>query len=169
MRILARKVKPTPEERPTLADTWRPKFLASFEVSFNWTASARAAGITRQTAQAAYNNDPAFKALVDEAKEAAIDGIELSAVNRAVTGQSDRMTEFMLKSHRRPTYDPPQRHQITGADGGPLRLDLARTLDTKLSDLARRVFASGTESTPRPDSGAAGGGPEGADSGALGG
>lgn len=118
----------------------------------NWTASAAAAKVTRQTAQAAYDADPEFRDAVDQAKESALDNLELVAINRATSGQSDRMIEFMLKSHRRKTYDPPKTMLLGGMDGGPVKLDIVSTIADRLADLAKR-----TQPPPPGDSGATGG------------
>jgi hypothetical protein len=117
----------------------------------NWTASARAAGVTRQAAQKAYEMNAEFHAAVDAAKQAAIDNLELVAVQRASSGASDRMLAFMLKAHMPETYDPPQRHQLTGPDGGPISIDIAGTIDAQLSRLAARVESSaGGDPAPAP-------------------
>jgi hypothetical protein len=141
-----------------VAAVWRPQFLRAFAISMNWSASAQAAGITRQTAKAAYANAPEFRKAVDEAQQAAIDSLELTAIQRATTGASDRMLEFMLRSHKPETYDLAVKHQLSGPGGGPINLDLADNLAARLNSLATRL-----ESSPPPAPGNEPGGPDAVD------
>ena len=130
------------------ASVWRPKFLEAFRVSMNWSASARAAGVSRQAAKQAYANAADFRAAVDEAEQEAIDSLELTLLERAQKGLSDRALEFALRAHRPVKYDPMHRVEISGPNGGPINLDLASNLAARLDRLAARV-----ESEAEPDSG----------------
>lgn len=87
--------------RTVRADRARETFLATLALTCNVSASARAAGIGRQTAYDWREADPEFAKEWASAEEEAADLLEETAWNRA-TGpdKSDRMLEILLKGHR---------------------------------------------------------------------
>lgn len=118
---------------------WAPLFLQAYEVSMNWAASAKAAGVSRHMATQRYNSDAEFAAAVDEAKEMALDALELTQLERAKKGKSDRMAEFLLRAHRPEVYDRPRGLHLSGPGGGPLTFDIGVALDARLSALAAQL------------------------------
>lgn len=83
---------------------WQPAFLTALRNSGNIRAACQAAGITRAMAYHARKTKPVFAAEWDEAMNDAIDLLEAAAWQRARTQQSDTLTIFLLKSHRREVY-----------------------------------------------------------------
>jgi hypothetical protein len=66
------------------------------------------ADVSRDKVAAALTNDPEFEAEYDIAENEAVDLLVAEAWNRARNG-SDRLLEFLLKSHRKTVYaDRPQ-------------------------------------------------------------
>lgn len=101
------------------------------------TLAAEAADVPRQTLYAARQEDPEFAAAWEEAREQGYDVAEAEAWRRAVDGvkepvyqggelvghrlvYSDALLDRLLKAHKPQRYDPAQRHEVTGANGGPL-------------------------------------------------
>ncbi len=85
-------------------------------------AACQAAGITRQSAYEARDRDTAFRAQWEEALQEAVDALEAAAWQRAMTGQSDRLMEMLLRAHRPEKYRETIRQEVTGADGGPVHV-----------------------------------------------
>jgi hypothetical protein len=92
--------------RATIADRARKKriFLIVLEKTCNISHAARAAQIDRGTAYDWRQVDDAFNQAWIDAEEAAVDKLEQVAFERAIKGESDRMLEILLKSHRPHKY-----------------------------------------------------------------
>lgn len=128
---------------------WYPRFLEAFAVSMNWSASAKAAGITRNGALAAYDNDPEFRAKVDEAKEVSIDALEITM--RGHARKSDRAAGWMLERLRPETYNIAKKRELTGADGAPIAVNLGAILDERIGRLAASVGEPEPEDASSPE------------------
>jgi hypothetical protein len=106
--------KPTSRARAraTAADRERKKriFLIVLEKSCNISHAARAAGMDRTTAYDWRATDDDFARRWHEAEEAAVDKLEQVAYERSIKGESDRMLEILLKSHRPHKYVEKQLH-----------------------------------------------------------
>lgn len=83
-------------------EIYRPLFLRIYSISGNITESAQIAGITPSQVRAAIRQDPDFAALVQDAKEDAVDVLEKEVWRRALSG-SDLLAMFVLKKER-PEY-----------------------------------------------------------------
>lgn len=81
-------------------DRAREAFLTVLADSCNVSEAARAAGVPRRTVYNWRADDTEFAAAWDEAVETASDALEQVARDRAMSGQSDRMLEILLKAHR---------------------------------------------------------------------
>ncbi len=88
---------------PTPPSVWRPKFLAALADSANVRFACEEAGIERQVAYRAREEDADFAAAWRTALDDATDLLEAVARNRAVNG-SDRMLAFLLAAHRPEVY-----------------------------------------------------------------
>lgn len=95
------------------------RFLAKLRDSGNIRLSCQAAGIQRNNIYRWRRKFPSFVKEMDEAKEEALDLLEGEAWKRALM-QSDRLLMFLLKAHRPEVYNPPERREISGPDGGAI-------------------------------------------------
>jgi hypothetical protein len=86
-------------------ENWKELFLAALHESPNVFAAARTAGVSRRNAYAARESDSEFAAAWDDAIQRSVDDLEASAFRRAE--ESDTLTIFLLKSHRREVYGDP--------------------------------------------------------------
>lgn len=82
---------------------WKERFLRKLTERANVSEAARLAGINRQYAYRARDEDPEFAAGWDEAVEEAIDKLEAAAWARAKK-QSDALMTLLLKAHRGSKY-----------------------------------------------------------------
>lgn len=83
--------------------TWEDKFLRLYRETGNVTLSARGAGINRNTVYERRKNNPAFAAIMDDAREEAIEILEAVA-NKRARESSDTLLIFLLKSLKPDTY-----------------------------------------------------------------
>ena len=90
-------------ERVARRDGWQTMFLETFRNSGNVRAACMYADVTRSKVDNAYKNDEAFSVEYDIAQNEAVDLLVAEAWNRARNG-SDRLLEFLLKSHRKEVY-----------------------------------------------------------------
>lgn len=97
----------------------KKRLLDALEKSFGVVSDAcRDADVSRQTFYNYCNDDPAFKAAVDEMQEVALDFVE-SALYKQVKEGIPSSTIFYLKTRgRKRGYI--ERTEHTGADGQPL-------------------------------------------------
>lgn len=117
--------------------TWHDVFIAELAETGNATAAASKAGVSRSSAYAHRDIDPAFKALWEEAEAIADDALVAEARRRAVTGveepvfyqgeicgtikrYSDTMLTILLKHAHGGKYRESQRHEHSGPGGGPI-------------------------------------------------
>ena len=105
----------------TRARDWQEAFLAALRKRPSVAAAATAAGISRRNAYLARESDPAFAAEWDSVLQSAVDELEAVAFSRAADG-SDAVMTFLLKCHRPQVYNPPDRREHSGPDGGPIAL-----------------------------------------------
>lgn len=145
---MAKQRKLTPEKRPAKTARWEKAFLAAFSKLAVVSYACDAARVNKTTVYHRRNNDPAFAALWDEAREAATDKLEREAERRAAQGltrkkftskgqpvidpetgeqyaereYSDTLLIFLLKAARPEKYK--DRHEHTGASGGPVILQI---------------------------------------------
>lgn len=130
------RAKKAPPPRTIRTDRARARdiFLEQLRLTCNVSHAARAAGIGRRTAYDWRDADPGFAAAWDEAEEEAIDALELAARERAIDG-SDRMMEILLKAHRPEKYVDKLKTELTGKDGGPVKLDMRHLTPEQLAAL----------------------------------
>lgn len=129
-------------------------FLAAFAVAGTIAGACRAAKITRPTAKAWKQKDPAFAAAWEEAIDAAGDNMEQHAIERATAGwlepvfgtvyneagrpvgkqivghvrrKSDTLLIFLLKGAKPEKYA--DRKFLSGADGGPLKVEVSQAAE----------------------------------------
>ncbi len=98
-------------------------FLEKLRNTGNVRLSCEAAGIPRSTAYYWRDKFSTFAEAWDEALEDACDKLEAEAWRRAIEEGSDRLLMFLLKAHRSEMYNPVQRQEITGSEGGPLTIE----------------------------------------------
>lgn len=125
-----------------MARRWEAKFLAGLEDGASITDAAAAANITRQNAYQYRREDAEFAAkwdaalfmgmgtLEDEAIRRARDGVEEPIYQRGeycgtVRKYSDTLLMFLLRAHMPERYNPPQRQEVSGTVGGPLKVVLS--------------------------------------------
>jgi len=139
--------------RTVRPDRARETFLDVLRETCNVSEAARAAGIGRRTAYEWRAADPAFAEAWKEAEEIAADKLEREAWRRAVDGTdkpisfqgvitatykeySDRMLEILLKAHRPDKFVERSKSEVTGPNGGPVRIDLSGAPNEVLEWLA---------------------------------
>ncbi len=88
-------------------DRARETFLATLRKTCNVSAACRTAGISRTAAYAWRRDETDFAVEWDDAEAEAIDELEGVAYERALSGQSDRMLEILLKGHKPERYVTP--------------------------------------------------------------
>ena len=76
--------------------------------------AAKAIGVTRDTLYKWRKSNEWFRLEWDSIQEEITDELEKSAINRALSGDSDTMLIFMLKSRRRETYGDKQQIDHSG-------------------------------------------------------
>lgn len=83
--------------------TWEARFLKIYGENGNVTNAAKGAGIDRRTVYARRKTHPHFAVLMDEAREDALELLELMARKRALE-TSDTLLIFLLKNLKPDTY-----------------------------------------------------------------
>ena len=78
------------------------------------SVAAHAIGVSRETLYKWRKNNEWFRLEWDAIQEAITDELETSAIHRALSGESDTMLIFMLKSRRRETYGDKQQVDHSG-------------------------------------------------------
>lgn len=96
-------------------DRAREDFLSTLAASCNVSQACRSANISRAAAYEWRADDAGFAAAWSDAEGAAIDELEGVAYKRAMSGESDRMIEILLKGHRS-KYRDKVKH-VGGDDG----------------------------------------------------
>jgi hypothetical protein len=95
-------------------DRAREAFLKTLRATCNVSAGCRSAKIGRSAAYKWRKEDEEFAADWDDAESEAIDNLEGVAYTRAMSGESDRMVEILLKGHRPERYVEKQRVEHSG-------------------------------------------------------
>lgn len=120
-------------------------FLAAFSECGNISRAAKIAGIERRS-HYSWIKDPIYAERFADAENQAVDTLEAEARRRAVEGidepvyykgevcgtvrkYSDTLLIFLLKGARPDKYRDNVRQEITGKDGGPLRLSIEDMLE----------------------------------------
>lgn len=136
----------------------RETFLQALAVCGSLSDACKAGGIDRSTAFRWRKQDPEFEAQCAAAIDEATDGLEREAHRRAVLGTdepltfqgaifgyvkrySDSLLTLLLKANRPEKYRENTRMELTGADGGPVKLDDA-TAANKLAAIFNAVLAT---------------------------
>ena len=131
---------------------WKAVFIEALSKSANVLASCKAAGITRQTAYKHKREDRGFSELWDNAIQHAVDTLEAVAWQRA-RNQADpgstTLLIFLLKAHRPSLYRETYRHELTGADGGPIVSVNESELDREIKQLVGELAARSEDSTEK--------------------
>lgn len=112
---------------------WHNFFLAALRNSGNVRAACQSAGISREIAYRHKRQEEEFAAQWEEAQEESVDVLEAEARRRAMAS-SDTLMIFLLKSNRPEKYRETSRHEITGAEGGPV--DVRHMTDEQLAQIA---------------------------------
>lgn len=135
----------TPEAKAAFLDVMRQ--------CANVTEGARASGISRQRFYEYRQQDEAFAAEWDNAEQEGVDKLEREIWRRAVEGTdepvfyegqecgkvrrySDTLAVFLAKGHRPKKYR--ERTEISGPDGGAIRLDVHELTDQELAAIAAK-------------------------------
>ena len=118
---------------------WKPLFLEKLREHANVSRAAKDAGISRKTVYKERDFSETFASEWDDALEEGLDYLEEEARRRAYEGvdepvyyqgekvgtvrkYSDTLTIFLLKGGRPEKYAERNKHEHTGADGGPVAI-----------------------------------------------
>lgn len=95
------------------------KFLTTLRMHGVTVRAIEAAGISRDTAYRWREQYPDFNAAWEQALQDKLDEIEEAAIKRAIAGESDKLTMFLLSSHRPHIYG--RKVQVSGNPDQPIR------------------------------------------------
>lgn len=131
-----------------------------------------ASGLARRSVYAWRDSDPEFAQRWTDAREAYVDKLEAEAYRRAVEGTekgvwhlgalvgterqySDSLLALMLKAKRKREYGDASKVELTGADGGPVKVEESPTaIGRKIAfALAVAMRAKEQEASVIPDDG----------------
>jgi hypothetical protein len=137
--VVAKEPDPEPEPEPTYP--WAERFLEALRNSANVRAACMASGVSRQTVYRVKKADEAFRVDWEDAHNDALDLLEAAVFQKAMRGQSDVLSIFLLKSHRPEVY----REQVAlmGADGGPVKVSLSGMVHLAEAARKKRLLAAG--------------------------
>lgn len=130
--------KLTQEIRKANSREWFRPFLVQLAETPNVSQACAIAGVSRQAAYVARENDEAFAAAWDACVNKAVDRLEQVAFQRAEDG-SDTLAIFLLKAHRPEKYREANRMEITGAGGKPVEITPVPMDDARLIEVARSL------------------------------
>ena len=99
------------------------RFLERYRNSGNIRASCQSAEVSRSTIYYWRGKFATFAAEMRDAKDDAVDALDLEAWKRATQGASDRLLMFLLQAHRPDVYKPITRMSHEGPDGGPILIE----------------------------------------------
>ena len=138
---------PSPLEQLDMvqAAVWRPNFLAALRDTCNVRMSCEAADVDRRTAYKHKRLDPSFADEWQEALDEAIELLEAAAFDRGLN-VSDTLLIFLLKTHRPDKYNPVQKHEVSGPQGGPIQIGSTAERDKRLSELIIKAQRDGDSS-----------------------
>ena len=108
-----------------LTDAHKAKLLAKLATGASISASAKAAGVSRQTYYDWRENDETFAKLADEAIETGTDSLEDSALRQAKGGNTSLMV-LLLKARRPDKYKDRIANEHSGQNGEPLKIVIER-------------------------------------------
>jgi len=131
---MANRIKLTPKKKELFCETL-------VKTGGNVSAACDALNLAPVTAYDHRKKDEAFAAAWDQAVERGTENLEQEAYRRAFEGTdephfyqdrvagyvrrySDVLLIFLLKARKRNLYDPPQRQEVSGPDGGPVQFVL---------------------------------------------
>ncbi len=122
-------------------DGWETRFLEAFRNSGNVRAACTAAGVHRNTPFKRAERDPDFRQAWDEAREDALDLLEMIAWKRA-QDNSDYLLWKLLASNRRSLYGDridvtAAAHVTTTVEVGELTVDRVAMLLAVLGDIGQ--------------------------------
>jgi hypothetical protein len=120
-------------------EQWQARFLKALAERPIITRAARKAGISRATAYNHKEADPEFRTAWEEALEEGVDGLVDTAWGRALEGESDTLTIFLLKNHRPEVY----------RDKSTLDLNVSNLSDEEL--VTQTAAALAGDGSPGPD------------------
>jgi hypothetical protein len=112
---MANRTKFTPEKRQ--------QFLAALSEFPNVSAAAESVSLSRVILYTHRSNDTEFAAEWDAAIDEGIEKVEATALKRGLA-TSDTLLIFMLKAYRPEKYRENVRHELTGANGGAIQVDI---------------------------------------------
>jgi hypothetical protein len=92
----------------------------------NLAGIALAAGVSRQAVHKFIRSDPGLSALLDAERERVLDLVEHSLVQRAMAGEAWAVCFYLKTQGKRRGYV--ERQELTGAEGGPVRVRVAEEL-----------------------------------------
>jgi hypothetical protein len=100
------------DKRVAKRNGWQKLFLETFKNNGNIRAACQYADVSRDVVFRARESDDQFAALYEAAENEAVDLLAAEAWTRAKAG-SDRLLEFLLKSHRKEVYaDAPRNTNV---------------------------------------------------------
>lgn len=99
------------------------------------TTACKTVGLDRTTFYRYLQDDPEFKASVDDIENVAIDFAE-SKLHKQIEKGDTTATIFYLKTKgKKRGYVEKQEHEHTGKDGGPIQIDLSKLSTEELANL----------------------------------
>ena len=110
------------------AKKWQRPFLAAYSNSGNLRASALRAQVSRGHVYRALETDAKFRAEFDDAKDEAIELLEATLRQQALSGNTTALI-FLLKCLDPSTYN--ERVQISGPRSGPVEMIATMKLSDK--------------------------------------
>jgi hypothetical protein len=110
------------------AKKWQRPFLAAYSNSGNLRASALRAQVSRGHVYRALETDAQFRAEFDDAKDEAIELLEATLRQQALSGNTTALI-FLLKCLDPATYN--ERVQISGPRNGPVEMIATMKLSDK--------------------------------------
>ena len=104
---------------PTYTVQKSKKVIAALREGKGVQRAADEVGVTRKTIYNWKDQHPDFAQQFEDAQEGVTDGIEMTVIQKALSGDVTAGI-FMLKSRRREVYGEKWQGEITGKDGGPV-------------------------------------------------
>jgi hypothetical protein len=114
---------------------WKEPFLEHLERHGSITAAAKHAGVRRGTPYEARKNDPVFGRQVDLIVQGAIQQVEDTLYDRAVSGASDTALIFFLKTRKPEVYGDQIRAEQIEQIKADARKQVLAELQAEMRDL----------------------------------
>lgn len=131
-----KSAKGTTRKSTRVPPDWRETFLAGLATTGRIYLAAQIAGVDPKTAYNHRRGDPEFAQAWELALTEAVVVAESTLYERAITGVSDACLIFLLKCRKRAVYGDKARLELTGADGGPIRVKAEDLTDDALAAIA---------------------------------